>query len=367
MVMENPFWKGKKVLITGNSGFKGSWLSLWLLSLGAKVVGLSKDIPSTPSLFEVLDLETRCSHHWGDIREFAFVRDLIDEVRPDFLFHLAAQAIVSKSYDNPLETISTNVLGTANILEALRVANRSCVAVIITSDKCYDNVEWEWGYRENDRLGGKDVYSGSKGAAELVSRSYFESFFRGGDKVRIATARAGNVIGGGDWANDRIVADCMRAWSVGDIVTIRCPNATRPWQHVLEPLSGYLELAQALALRKELWGESFNFGPDEKNDFTVLQLLRDLSASWSQMKKQDYYQVVAGTKFHEAGLLKLNCDKARFHLKWQPTLDYPELIEFTSKWYQEYYQGYVDMYQFTSEQINSYQIIANNKEMLWAK
>ena len=232
--MFQNIYKNKKVLVTGHTGFKGSWLSVWLLKLGAHVVGIAKDIPTHPSMFEALGLEKRLTHYQADIRDLATMTQIIGNEKPDFVFHLAAQAIVSTSYKDPIETISSNVMGTANILEALRSSNHTCTAVIITSDKAYDNVEQVWGYKEDDKMGGKDVYSGSKGAAELVIKSYFNSFFKSSTcNVKLAIARAGNVIGGGDWAKDRIVVDCMVAWSKGEKVEIRSPQATRPWQHVL--------------------------------------------------------------------------------------------------------------------------------------
>jgi CDP-glucose 4,6-dehydratase len=228
-------FKGKKVLITGNTGFKGSWLSIWLHKLGAEVHCVSVDVPTEPSNFKELNLESRINHTFLDIREFSAISNLISAVKPDFIFHLAAQSIVSTSYKDPIRTIETNILGTSHVLESLRLSNHECVAVIITSDKCYDNVEWVWGYKETDRLGGKDIYSGSKGGAELVYKSYYHSFFRNeNSNIKLAAARAGNVIGGGDWAQDRIVPDCIRSWSKGDAVTIRNQYATRPWQHVLE-------------------------------------------------------------------------------------------------------------------------------------
>ncbi|MBI5485453.1 MAG: CDP-glucose 4,6-dehydratase, partial [Deltaproteobacteria bacterium] len=229
--MFGDIFKNSKVMVTGNTGFKGGWLTVWLQKLGATVYGISKDVPTEPSIFRELQLEKRVTHFERDIRSAEEMSRIICEVRPDFLFHLAAQPIVSLSYRNPLETITTNVVGTANILEGLRASNHPCTAVIITSDKCYDNLEWAWGYRETDHLGGKDIYSGSKAAAEMIIKSYQQSFFKG-SPIRIASARAGNVIGGGDWAADRIVPDCMRAWSRNETVEIRSPGATRPWQHV---------------------------------------------------------------------------------------------------------------------------------------
>lgn len=358
----------KKVLISGHTGFKGSWLTSWLLQLGAHVYGVSIGIPSQPSMFEVLGHENQIEHYIEDIRNPARLKEIITDVQPDFVFHLAAQSIVSKSYSNPLETISTNVIGTANVLEALRGLKKKCCGVIITSDKCYENVEWLWGYRETDGLGGKDPYSGSKAAAEIIFKSYVQSFFSSPqNKIRLATTRAGNVIGGGDWAADRIVADCMRAWDSGKRVEIRSPESTRPWQHVLEPLSGYLVLGQALSERPELHGESFNFGPKAEQNKTVKQLLEDLSGYWGFKEPALAYQIIDNVPFHEAGLLKLNCDKAYFHLKWEPILSYDEMIRFVSQWYFDFYRKKIDMQTVTMEQIEMYQKIAKDRGLQWCK
>ena len=360
----------KKVLITGHTGFKGTWLASWLLHLGAEVYGISLNIPTQPSMFEVLGLEGDIEHYLEDIRNLDRLKEIIAEVQPDFVYHLAAQSIVSRSYADPLETISTNVLGTANVLEALRCLDKKCCGVIITSDKCYKNVEWPWGYRETDTLGGKDIYSGSKAAAEIIFRSYVRSFFSPKENnVRLATTRAGNVIGGGDWAEDRIVADCMRAWSCGQKVDIRSPQSTRPWQHVLEPLSGYLALGQALSERPELHGESFNFGPNADQNKTVKQLLEDLSGYWNFEDPTLSYNVIENISFHEAGLLKLNCDKALFHLKWEPTLMYQDTIKFVSQWYYDFYNNNNNqkMQTVTMEQIESYQRKAIEKGLQWCR
>ena len=366
--MFNNLYNKKKVLVTGNTGFKGSWLTAWLLKLGANVYGYSKDIPTNPSMFDKLNLSKKLNYYKKDIRDLESVKEIINEVKPDFVFHLAAQSLVSISYDNPIETISTNILGTANILEALKESNHKCIGIIITSDKCYDNIEWVWGYKETDTIGGKDIYSGSKGAAEIVFKSYYNSFFNNEkSNIRIATTRAGNVVGGGDWAKDRIIPDCMRSWSKNKIVEIRSPDATRPWQHVLEPLSGYLSLGQHLYGSKKLNGESFNFGPTSNYNHTVEDLLKDLSKYWKIKDLSKAYKIVDKVKFHEAGLLKLNCDKALFYLKWLPTLNYKELIEYTGLWYFKYYDNCTDMFDFTISQIDSYEQTALNNKIRWAK
>jgi CDP-glucose 4,6-dehydratase len=357
-------YRGRRILLTGHTGFKGSWLATWLVMLGAEVVGVSKDIPTQPSMFEEIGLRDRMRHIEADIRDLPTMRGIVAEIQPDFVFHLAAQAIVSVSYSDPVETISTNVIGTMNVLEALRGLEKQCAAVIITSDKCYDNVEWVWGYRETDALGGKDVYSGSKGAAELIIKSYFHSFFQN-HPVRLAIARAGNVIGGGDWARDRIVADCMRAWSEGRSVEIRSPRATRPWQHVLEPLSGYLALGQALQERPQLHGEAFNFGPRAEQNRTVVDLLEALSQRWGFADSSKAYQVTDLIPFHEAGLLKLNCDKALFHLKWEATLDYVDCVKFVADWYVGFYRARSDMLALTMAQISAYEDLAERRGLTW--
>ena len=328
----------KKVLVTGHTGFKGSWLALWLLKLGASVVGISKDIPTNPSNFEILKLEKEINHYIEDIRNLDKLKKIFSLEKPDIIFHLAAQPIVSKSYQKPVETITTNVIGTANILECLRDIDYNCTAIVITSDKCYDNVEWYWGYRENDRLGGKDIYSGSKGAAELIIKSYLHSFLKFKKNIKIGITRAGNVIGGGDWAEDRIIPDCIRAWSKNKKVKIRNPASTRPWQYVLEPLSGYLTLAQKLEDNENLNGEAFNFGPFSQDIVTVKKLINDIAKYWN-LRSDEAFEIETNTAFKEASLLKLNCDKALHYLKWSPTLKYDEMVKFTAEWYLDYHSG----------------------------
>jgi CDP-glucose 4,6-dehydratase len=364
--MLNNTYLNKKVLVTGHTGFKGSWLTIWLLKMGAKVIGISKDIPSTPSMFNELGLENKITHYQADVRDLEGIRTIINNESPDFIFHLAAQAIVSISYADPIETFTTNTIGTMNVLEVLREYTKPCIMVMITSDKCYDNVEWIWGYKETDAVGGKDVYSGSKGAAELVIKSYQHSFFKKGHPVKLGIGRAGNVIGGGDWAKDRIVVDCMRSWSEGKTVKIRSPKATRPWQHVLEPLSGYLLLGAKLAAEEEFHGEAFNFGPRAEQNRTVVELLNEMSKYWGFEEENESFHITANIPFHEAGLLKLNCDKALFYLKWEPNLDYTETIRLVSKWYYSFYREKIDMYEFTINQINEYEKIANERKRIWS-
>jgi CDP-glucose 4,6-dehydratase len=365
--MFNNTYKNKKVLITGNTGFKGSWLTAWLLNLGAQVIGFSKDIPTLPSMFETLGLEGKITHIFGDVRDSDRIKSLIQSERPNFIFHLAAQAIVSESYKNPLETFSTNVMGTINVLEALRNVDYPCSAILITSDKCYENQEWVWGYREADIIGGRDIYSGSKGAAELAIRAYVNSFFGGRDsKIRIGVCRAGNVIGGGDWAKDRIAVDAVKAWSKNDLVEVRSPNSTRPWQHVLEPLSGYLTLGSALNLDSELHGEAFNFGPRSEQNKKVSELLESMYKFWNNERDGCGYIVIGENNFKEAGLLKLNCDKALSMLNWSSTLEYEKTIAFVAEWYLQNHIKNMDMYNFTIQQINDYQELAKGVRAPWS-
>ena len=365
-IMLNKNYQGKKVLVTGHTGFKGSWLTAWLLKLGAKVCGLSDQIPTNPSMFVELGLDQKIENHFCDIRDFEGVSKILTEFAPDYVFHLAAQPIVSVSYEDPLSTISTNVMGTAVLLEALRLWNQPCNVVVITSDKCYENVEWVFGYKETDHLGGKDIYSGSKGAAEVIFHAYYNSFFKNPkNKIRLATGRAGNVIGGGDWAKDRIVVDCMKNWANGKIVELRSPEATRPWQHVLEPLSGYLTLGSQLNSDNRLLGESFNFGPRSEQNRTVLELLTDLSQQWNFNKAEDAYSVTDNIPFHEAGLLKLNCDKALFNLRWEANLSYKECVKMVGEWYYLFYKMEKDMYKLTLDQITQYEDLAMKRDLIW--
>ena len=356
----------KTVLITGHTGFKGSWLCTWLSHLGAKVVGVSHDVVTNPSNYLASMVSDFVQDNRMDMRDTYKVVSLLKEIQPDFVFHLAAQALVRPSYENPIETITTNAIGSANILEALRGLNKKVVAIMITSDKAYDNVEWLWGYRENDRLGGKDPYSASKGMAELAIRSYVESFFKASDSnIRVGITRAGNVIGGGDWACDRIVPDCMTAWSNGKTVDIRSPNATRPWQHVLEPLSGYLLLAKFLMDDDKFHGEAYNFGPSADQNYPVSELINEMSKYWSQVKWKDVSK--KNDYMHESGLLKLNCDKALSDLKWLPTLQFNETIKMTIEWYKYYYQNKnSSMYEFTINQIEEYANLAKSRSLIWA-
>lgn len=352
-------YRGKRVLLTGHTGFKGAWLAEWLLSLGAEVTGFSLPPPTTPSLFAQLGLASRLRHIEGDVRDLAAVRAALEIAKPDFVFHLAAQPLVRLSYDQPVETYATNVMGTVNVLEAVRLAGRPCVVVAVTTDKCYENKEWVHSYREEDPMGGYDPYSSSKGAAELVIAAYRRSYFSGVESpVKLASARAGNVIGGGDWALDRIVPDCIRALQRGEAIPVRNKIATRPWQHVLEPLSGYLWLAASLAQaavevgsvrlrsaetsvsglnldyqleRLKALSSAFNFGPALASNRTVAELVQEIVKHWPG-KWEDKSDPKA---VHEAKLLNLTTDKAHHFLGWSPAWPFAETIARTVDWYRQ--------------------------------
>jgi len=359
-------FQGASVIITGHTGFKGAWLCTWLKQLGARVTGIALDPLTVPSHYLVAHVRDEITDLRIDIRNQAALEDAIVSVQPDFVFHLAAQAIVRRSYDDPVETWQTNVMGTLYLLEALRKLHKPCSAVIITSDKCYDNVEWVWGYRESDALGGPDPYSASKGAAELAIKSHIKSYFPAAtSQVRIASARAGNVIGGGDWSVDRIIPDCVKAWSSGNSVELRNPSSTRPWQHVLEPLSGYLALALALSLQPELHGEPFNFGPSAHRTYSVLELVEQMALHWDQVRWRDVSQSSSGP--YESGLLKLNCDKALHYLGWHALLDFEETVRLTTEWYRSYYEHPSEIAATTRLQIDAYMTMAKQLGLAWAQ
>ncbi len=361
-------YRDKKVFITGHTGFKGSWLCSWLLSLGADVAGYSLDFPGSPNNFQVLGLENRLRHISGDVRHRSALAGAVKAFQPDIIFHMAAQALVRPSYEDPAATFETNAMGTLNLLEAVRACPSVKAVVCITSDKCYRNDEWVWGYRETDHLGGEDPYSASKACAEIIAHSYFKSFFRQGP--RMATVRAGNVIGGGDWAQDRIVPDCAKAWANGEAAQIRSPWATRPWQHVLEPLSGYLWLGAKLLAGDEsplpISHEAFNFGPAADVNSSVADLAEALGSHWP-----DFHTVMDKTGAlgkKECTLLKLCCDKSLAHLAWKATLNFTQTVAFTANWYHAYYRGQnTDMYAFTLAQIAEYCALAGKKELKWAE
>ena len=325
---EKGFWTSKKVLITGHTGFKGSWLTLVLQRLGARIVGISNDLVSSPSMFEVMGINDSIFDYRADITDVNSLTKIISAEQPDVIFHLAAQALVKKSLADPHETFRVNTMGMASLLEVLRKLKMSVPTVLITSDKVYENKEWCWGYKETDELKGKDPYSASKACAELVAQSYLRTIFHEKSYL-FAIARAGNVIGGGDWAEDRLIPDCYRSWSQGMEVNIRMPKATRPWQHVLEPLSGYIALAERLAVNPFNCFETFNFGPDFHTSSTVGEVVSFLGKGRAVKIDQ--------ASSNEANLLALNCDKAKFLLGWFPQFEQKDSLEWTRKWYEAFY------------------------------
>ncbi|HSH95050.1 MAG TPA: CDP-glucose 4,6-dehydratase [Roseimicrobium sp.] len=344
-------YRGKRVLVTGDTGFKGSWLCLWLLSLGATVKGYSLAPKTDEDHFKLLKLGDHIQHVDGDVRDLAAMRRCFDDFKPEIVIHLAAQALVRASYDDPKYTFDVNVSGGTNLLEAVRHCPSIRSVVFITSDKAYLNQEWVWGYRESDTLGGHDPYSASKAAAELVFSAYVDSFFK---KQRpdlgIATARAGNVIGGGDWAANRIIPDCIRSLRANQPITLRFPASTRPWQHVLEPLSGYLLLGARLYETPSKFGGAWNFGPSTSAVYSVQNLTEQVVKNWgsgSVVCKPDPNQP------HEAGLLQLNCDKAHAHLHWRPRWNFERTVVETVDWYRQFVSG-TDIFQFGQQQINRY-------------
>lgn len=366
-------YTGRRVFVTGHTGFKGSWLAVWLTRLGAEVCGFADTVPTTPSHYEAMNLGARLSADLrGDIRDRTALVKAVRDFRPDVIFHLAAQALVRRSYEEPALTFEANMMGTLNMLEAVRACPDVKAVVMITSDKCYRNDEWVWGYRETDHLGGHDPYSASKGCAEIIAHSYFDSFFRDGPAC--ATVRAGNVIGGGDWAQDRIVPDCARAWAAGRPVQIRSPWATRPWQLVLEPLSGYLWLGARLLLGLnepfDLRGQAYNFGPAADVNNTVAEVAAGLARHWPGFKSEMDASGQAGMK--ECTLLKLCCDKALAHLGWKATLTFEETIRYTAEWYHRFYKGEggkrpQDMTDFSLGQIAAYANAAEQRNQVWVK
>jgi len=358
-------YRGTKVLVTGHTGFKGSWLSLWLSELGAEVVGYSLDPPSQPSNFHALTLNRRLKHIKGDVRDRGYLQNVFDELGFEIVFHLAAQAITGYSYTVPQETFTTNVCGTVNVLDSIRLSESVKAAVIITSDKCYENNEWLWGYRENDRLGGDDPYSASKACAEIACHSFMKSFFMKNCLPRVCTARAGNVVGGGDWAIDRVVPDCVRAFVRGETLVVRNGKATRPWQHVLEPLSGYLWLgARLLHGDDRVADQSFNFGPTEDVCRTVEELVADFAMLWGDGKWCVHQSNCDANK--ECRLLKLCCDKALHCLGWHTALSFKETLKMTADWYKAFYVGHGDMYSFSTRQIHEYEATARARGLSWA-
>lgn len=372
--MADPFagaFRGKRVFLTGHTGFKGSWMAQWLCDLGAKVTGYSHAVADGPCLFTQLGLDSCMTHVIGDIRDPAALRAAIDVCDPDFVFHLAAQALVRYSYDNPVETMETNVLGTVHLLETLRQRAKRVACVVVTSDKAYENREVLMGYRENDAFGGKDPYSASKGAAEVVSHAYLQSYFSAPNSaVKVATARAGNVIGGGDWAADRIVPDCIRSLMAGQPIGVRNPAATRPWQHVLEAISGYLWLGTLLAGAATTARvsqpadvlEGFNFGPWVNANLSVERLVAAVLTHWPGQ----WEKIGDQAEMPEAGLLGLSIDKAFHKLEWQPTLEFHQNVEMTTLWYRAVTEGRATALEQTRADIQRYTALSREKSIPWA-
>lgn len=350
------FYKNKKVLITGHTGFKGSWLTQVLLNWGADVVAISLAPNTTPNLFIALGLENKVKNYFLDIRDLGVLKKVFAEEKPEIVFHLAAQAIVRTSYDDPIDTISTNVMGTANILEAIKESGCIKSAVIITTDKVYENKEWHHAYRENDPLGGYDPYSASKAAADIVTNSYIQSFFNPKDfgtkhNTLVAITRAGNVMGGGDWADYRLIPDIIRAvYHDGKDVEIRNPDSIRPWQHVLEPLSGYLMLGKELYENKSDLSGAWNLGPNNESFVSVKSLVE----GGREILGKGGYKIIPDETKHEASLLKLDINKAIALLKWRPKLNFQETLVLTFDWYRNYYEKSEDVVDFTNKQINNF-------------
>ena len=332
MFIYKNYFKNKEIIITGHTGFKGSWLTFCLHLLGSKILGISKNYPTNPCHFRDLNIKKNIKNEVCDITNLKKLKKIFKKFQPDYVFHLAAQAIVSKSFKDPISTFNTNTIGTLNVLESLREVKK-CKAVIITSDKSYKNLEIKRGYSEDDILGGNDPYSASKGAAELIINSYLKSFFFYNKNIRIAIARAGNVIGGGDWSTDRIIPDCVKSWYKNKKIIIRSPKSTRPWQHVLDAIRGYLILAIKLN-DKKIHGEAFNFGPDNKQNKNVLDLVKEIKKNWQGVD----WKIKKNTKLKnkESNLLKLNSNKAKKILKWYPVLNFENSIKFTANWYKQY-------------------------------
>jgi len=343
-------FKGKKILITGHTGFKGTWLTLLMLMLGAKVMGVSNGKKTRPSLFKILNIEKKILHKNIDISNLTKLKAEIDKFRPNYIFHLAAEAIVSRAYLNPLKTWKTNTMGTINILQILNSIKFKVITVFITSDKVYKNLEINRGYHEKDILGDFDPYSASKASADLAIQSYYKSFLSKKRNIKIAIARAGNVIGGGDWAPNRIVPDCTSKWSKNKILKIRNPKSTRPWQHVFDVIFGYVTLAFNLKYNKKINGEAFNFGPSKSYNFKVIDLINLIKKNWPDGK----ILIKKEKSFKEAKLLQLNSKKTNKILKWKPKLNLYNTIYITGVWYKKFYNNKTNMYNFSIQQLESY-------------
>lgn len=348
------FWKDKRVFLTGHTGFKGSWLSLWLQTLGARVTGYALRPPTTPCLFDIACVNDGMESIDGNVCDLAQLTKSIESAEPEIVIHMAAQPLVRYSYRNPVETYATNVMGTVNLLEAVRSTSSVKAVLVVTSDKCYENQEWVWGYRESDPMGGQDPYSSSKGCAELVCAAYRSSYFNPADqashRVLLATARAGNVIGGGDWAQDRLVPDILAAFEKGQPVQVRYPQAIRPWQYVLEPLRGYLVLVENLLRNGSRFADGWNFASDDVDAKPVEWLVGRLSEIWGNGAA---FEIINGKQPHEANYLKLDCSKAKSYLAWYPSMTLETALQWTVFWHQAYLRG-LDMRAFSLQQIETY-------------
>jgi len=355
-MMFSGVYENRRVLVTGHTGFKGSWLALWLQSLGATVTGISLPSETTPNHWDLLGLDVES--HCIDVRDESLIRKRIAALRPEIVFHLAAQPLVRRSYEDPLGTWATNVMGTANVLDACQHVDSVAAIVVVTTDKCYENKEWTWGYREIEALGGHDPYSASKGGSELVAASYRRSFFSAAGSPLLATARAGNVIGGGDWSKDRLIPDLVRSISSDECLEIRSPGATRPWQHVLDCLSGYLLLGQHLLQGRRDCAEAWNFGPDRDGNRQVKQVLAAFMADWPRAQ----WRCTTLPQVHEAQSLYLDSGKARQNLLWQPVLTFDEGVAATSQWY----RSWLDRREVASgSQLQRYAKLARERGLVW--
>lgn len=358
MKKQKNHFKGKRILITGHTGFKGSWLSLWMHHSRAKVLGISDRVPTQPSHFKLLNLKSKLSSKMIDITNLNKLKKIFSRFKPDYVFHLAAQAIVKSSYENPVRTWHSNLIGTVNVLECLRFVKKKTTAVIITSDKAYKNLEIKRGYKESDVLKGYDPYGASKSSADIAINSYYHSYFsKKNSKVLISIARAGNVIGGGDWSPNRIVTDCIKSWSKNKKAAIRNPKSTRPWQHVLDVINGYTQLAIKLNRDSKLNGEAFNFGPDNTN-LKVIDVLNKMKFYWPKIN----WKIKKKNKFKENKLLHLNSLKAKKYLKWSTVLNFDNSIKFTVDWYKNYLENKKNMYKYSLSQISKYKKIPKKKK-----
>ena len=352
-------FKNKKIIITGHTGFKGSWLTYWLAQHGAKIIGISKNIPSKPSHYESLNLYKFIKEYFFKIEDINKMKKIIKQTKPDFIFHLAAQSLVKKSFIDPIDTWKSNTFGTLSLLESLKKIKKKVVVVLITSDKSYRNLELNRGYKENDLLGGDDPYSGSKGATELLINSYIKSYFNNkNSNILVSVARAGNVIGGGDWSSNRLIPDCIKSWSKNKKVYIRNPNSTRPWQHVIEVLYGYITLAINLNKNKKLHGEVFNFGPALKDKMRVIDLVKKMKINWKNVN----WKIIKSEKFKESKLLQLNSNKSKRILKWRCILNSKQTIKLVTNWYKNYYDKNKSE-NLTKNQIKIYEDLLTKKKL----